>query len=569
MQVGHRGLVDDQQVARQRLGRPAPEPEAAARQRVGLQQAVDRAGRVAGDLLQPPGGAPRRRAQRDLLLGVQRGVDDRAHRVGLAGPGAAVQEREPLGHRQQHRLLLLVGELALADASALGGARGRPQPRDVGGDRDLGRVVGGQVPGRRLAVLAHELVTRRAQRGGEVALVDAEEPLGRAAQLVLGRPGVAAARQVLAQGGDDTGPQPDGVAAVDAGLAGQRLGVAPADARAPRGSGRGRWWPSGSASSPKRRSTACATVGGRPTPPSSVTSSARSPVRRQPSTTTSASLPENPGTAASRSGCSSATVPSSRPNASTSRCAFAVPTPGKRADERNATSASSDRGRAASYHSALNVGPCRGCCDHSPTSRTACPGTSAASCPVARASSTSPGVERHHSPPAALVGPQEVHDLADELLFHPAIVAHPHDPPVTPCGHPRRGGVARLRGWGVGLAGLTELAPRPAGRCRSTPSRVVITSRIAASSLAAGTAPRMKTTPSATLTSSSPRVRGAGVGGEAGADAVGQAADAGVDLVDEGDGGGGALGGARGGLVDQLLGTGHVGVGIDRAGATP
>ena len=87
-QVQHRRLVDDDEFDRHRMagleGRFAP--------RNPLQHAVDRLRLVAGRLLQPPGGAPGRRAESDRSVGPFRLGDDRPGAGGLAYAGAAGQD---------------------------------------------------------------------------------------------------------------------------------------------------------------------------------------------------------------------------------------------------------------------------------------------------------------------------------------------------------------------------------------------------------------------------------------------------------------------------------------------
>ncbi len=90
-QVQHRGLVDDDEVNRERMvwfvmGLPSRRP---------LQHAVNRLRFVVGRFLQPAGGAAGGGAESDLDFGFHRRGHDRPRTDGLADAGAAGEDRDP------------------------------------------------------------------------------------------------------------------------------------------------------------------------------------------------------------------------------------------------------------------------------------------------------------------------------------------------------------------------------------------------------------------------------------------------------------------------------------------
>ena len=120
LEVRHRGLVDDQQVAaaagRARRG-SGPSPGIQPERR------VDRGGAHPARLVHPDRRAAGRGDQQHAraLTGGDRG--DRPDRRGLAGPGTAGDQRQAVGERVVETLQLLGGEVVVLVAS---GAPGRP-----------------------------------------------------------------------------------------------------------------------------------------------------------------------------------------------------------------------------------------------------------------------------------------------------------------------------------------------------------------------------------------------------------------------------------------------------------
>ena len=104
-QVEHRGLVDDQEVRLDRVGRPARRALAGHP----LEQTVDRRRLRARALRQPPRGLPGRRAQPHPPPVRAQHVDQRAHHRRLAGARPARQYRQPPRDRQLDRRPLVVG----------------------------------------------------------------------------------------------------------------------------------------------------------------------------------------------------------------------------------------------------------------------------------------------------------------------------------------------------------------------------------------------------------------------------------------------------------------------------
>ena len=120
--IDHRGLVDHQQAAVERVLRVAPEPAVPG---IDLQQAVDRLRLQPGGLAHPLGGAPGRRAQQDAdILGgqdAQDRVDDRR----LADARPAGNHRDLRGERRP-------------DGIGLAGRQGEPGPPFHPGQRLVG-----------------------------------------------------------------------------------------------------------------------------------------------------------------------------------------------------------------------------------------------------------------------------------------------------------------------------------------------------------------------------------------------------------------------------------------------
>ena len=106
LEVGHRGLVDDQQVAAQRIvlvvGRALARDPAERR--------VDRRGVHPAGLAHADRGATGRRDQQHSRVARGRHLGDRADRRGLAGAGPAGDQRQAVRDRVSDSLELLLGE---------------------------------------------------------------------------------------------------------------------------------------------------------------------------------------------------------------------------------------------------------------------------------------------------------------------------------------------------------------------------------------------------------------------------------------------------------------------------
>jgi hypothetical protein len=142
LEAEHAGLVDHEQVALEREARAAQrsllwEP---------LEQAVDGRGRVAGRLLEPPGGSARRGAERHGELGAARERRDRLDEGRLARAGTAGHHREPPLEGGHDRLALLVGQVLDSAAEPAGRLRrsARGKRAKVVGEGCLGSPRHGQ-----------------------------------------------------------------------------------------------------------------------------------------------------------------------------------------------------------------------------------------------------------------------------------------------------------------------------------------------------------------------------------------------------------------------------------------
>jgi hypothetical protein len=233
--VAHRDLVDDHQVVGQALVVAVAEDEAAALDRAGLQQPVDGGRRAADELLEPLGGAARRRAQRDLEVVV---LGDAHHLVDGAGLAGA----RPAGEHRHRRGEHPPTAVACPSVSSLPGSRSRATPVSrPGASMQAAQAVGELLlGGRRLRGGDHGLVARAladqralGDRAGDPVggqqRVDPQQPCHLVDADVLGQVLVALAAPGRGHRRPRTGGQPAGIGGLDARGAGERVDVGEAD----------------------------------------------------------------------------------------------------------------------------------------------------------------------------------------------------------------------------------------------------------------------------------------------------------------------------------------------------
>ena len=134
LHVEHRGLVDDEEVGRQRIVVAAPEraarPALALLLRLApLEQAMHRLRAAPGRFGQPLGGAARRRGEHHAPFGLLPGLHERAHDGGLAGAGSAGDDDDAGLAAAGDGASLPVGEPLGADDGRRLGALGVAQAR--------------------------------------------------------------------------------------------------------------------------------------------------------------------------------------------------------------------------------------------------------------------------------------------------------------------------------------------------------------------------------------------------------------------------------------------------------
>ena len=237
--IDHRGLVDDQQVAVERVVGVALEAAALG---VDLEQPVDGLGLEPGRLGHALGGAAGRGAQQQLHALCREDAQDRLDDRGLADARPAGDDqhlghqRQPdrgdlaLGKRQAGPLLDPRQRLVRVDPGP--GQRAVRQPQQPLGDDPLGPVQARQKHARRLAdpvgddrALGQLQIERRADQ----LLRHLEQLLGERDQLV-GRQAAMALVHGLGQRIGDAGAHPDHRGLLDAELHGDRVGGLEADA---------------------------------------------------------------------------------------------------------------------------------------------------------------------------------------------------------------------------------------------------------------------------------------------------------------------------------------------------
>jgi hypothetical protein len=237
--VDHRGLVDDEQVAFQRVILLAPE---AAVYGIGFQEPMDRLRLTAGAFRQPLGRPAGRRGQRDVDGLDPQDFQDRVDQRRLADTGTAGDDEDLRSQRQPHRLALALGEgdarFALDPRNGLLGIdrwprqrTGRESSQATGdgtlgpmqpGEKDAGLLVHGV--GDHLAVIELQIERALDDRGWHL------EQLGGHRQQLLARQPAVPVIHRLGQRVADTGTGADHRRLLDAELPGDQIGALEADA---------------------------------------------------------------------------------------------------------------------------------------------------------------------------------------------------------------------------------------------------------------------------------------------------------------------------------------------------